>query len=187
MSCLELPLVNSALYNYIVQQQKEIGSQLRRSIARFHRKHARRTKPGMLSADYIVGLTDGEGSFSVFLNPPNKKHGSRNYRVQCRYYIKMREDDLPLLEKVQKFWGCGKIYFQREYRENQKNNYRFEIFSYDLLKQVVVPFFIRHPLESKRVKDFQIFCQILDLAINKAHQTKTGLRKIVALKSKLHA
>jgi len=77
----------------------------------FHRKNARRTKPGVLSADYIVGLTDGEGSLTVYLIPPKKEHCSVSYRVQCRYYIKMREDDLPLLEKVQQFWGCGKIYF----------------------------------------------------------------------------
>ena len=113
------------------KQLKQSGSQLRRST----RKVRGRTIPSMLSADYIVGLTDGEGSFSVYLNPPNKRHGSINYRVQCRYYIKMREDDLPLLEKVQRFWGCGKNYFQKEYRENQRDNYRFEIFNYQQLKR----------------------------------------------------
>ena len=170
-----------------MKRQKEIGSQLRRSIARFHKKHARRTKPSMLSADYIVGLTDGEGSFCVYLLPPKKAHGSVSYRIQCRYYIKMREDDLPLLEKVQTFWGCGKIYFQREYRKNQRDNYRFEIFNYELLKKVVVPFFKKHPLESKRIKDFELFCKVLDLAIAKAHHTKKGLRKIAELKSRMHA
>ena len=170
-----------------MKQSTDTGSQLRRSIALFHKKNARRTKPGVLSADYIVGLTDGEGSFTVFLNPPRKEHGSIHYRVLCRYYIKMREDELPLLEKVQKFWRCGKIYFQKEYRENQRDNYRFEIFSYELLKQTVVPFFKRHPLESKRVKDFELFCQILDLALAKAHHNKKGLHKIAKLKAQMHA
>src|SRR3990167_2153130 len=167
--------------------QKEIGSQLRHSIALFHRKNARRTKPGILSADYIVGLTDGEGSFTVFIESPNKKYHLVNSRVQCRYYIKMREDELPLLEKVQKFWGCGKIYFQREYRKNQRNNYRFEIFNYELLHSVVVPFFKKHPLESKRIKDFGIFCEILKLARAKAHRTAKGLKKIQKLKAGTHA
>ena len=169
-----------------MRQPTNIGSQLRRSIARFHKKNARRTKPGTLSADYIVGLTDGEGSFTVYLLPPKKEHGSVHYRVLCRYYIKMREDELPLLEKVKTFWGCGKIYFQKEYRKNQRNNYRFEIFSYKLLKQAVVPFFKRHPLESKRRKDFELFCQILNLALAKAHHTKRGLQKIAKLKAQMH-
>src|SRR3989344_2850478 len=169
-----------------MKRQAKIGSQLRHSTRPHLKKLWRgRTKPNVLSADYIVGLTDGEGSFTVYLNPPNKKHGSVNYRVQCRYYIKMREDELPLLEKVKKFWGCGKIYFQREYRENQRDNYRFEIFNYDLLKNVVVPFFKEHKLESKRIKDFYLFCQILNLAVKKAHQTKKGLEKIKKLKEQM--
>ena len=120
-----------------MKQSRDTGSQLSHSTP----SGGGRTKPSMLSADYIVGLTDGEGSFSVFLNPPNKKHGSVHYRVQCRYYIKMREDDLPLLKKVQKFWGCGKNYFQKKYKKNQSDNYRFEIFNYQQLKDIVVPFF----------------------------------------------
>lgn len=110
-----------------------------------------------------------------------------HYRVQCRYYIKMREDELPLLEKVKDFWECGSIYFQREYRKNQRDNYRFEIFNYDLLQRVVAPFFKRHPLQSKRIKDFRLFCQILDLAMKKAHHTKNGLEKIKKLKVQMHA
>ena len=184
---LELTECQFKVYHACMKQLKEIGSQLRHSIALFHKKNARRKKPGMLSADYIVGLTDGEGSFTVYLLPPKKEHGSVSYRVQCRYYIKMREDELPLLEKVQRFWGCGKIYFQREYRKNQRDNYRFQIFNYILLKRVVVPFFKRHQLESKRVKDFELFCQILDMAIVKAHHTKKGLQKIIKLKSEMHA
>ena len=146
-----------------------------------------RTKPNKLSADYIVGLTDGEGSFTVFLRPPSKKERSVHYRVLCRYYIKMREDDLPLLKKVQRFWGCGKIYFQKEYRPNQRDNYRFEIFDWATLKNVVIPFFIKNRLESKRIKDFRIFCKILNLAMNKAHHTKSGIAKIQQLKSQMHA
>lgn len=170
-----------------IKQPKQSGSQLRHSTEPLPSKSSGRTKPGMLSADYIVGLTDGEGSFTVYLNPPNKKHGSVNYRVQCRYYIKMREDDRSLLEKVQMFWGCGKIYFQKEYRMNQRDNYRFEIFNYQLLKGVVIPFFRKHPLQSKRINDFELFCKILDLALEKAHHTKSGLRKIKKLKGKMHA
>src|SRR3989344_56322 len=166
---------------------KKTGSQLRRSIADFHKKNARRTKPGKLSADYIVGLTDGEGSFTVFLLAPKKEHGSVHYRVLCRYYIKMREDDLPLLKKVERFWGCGKNYFQKEYRKNQSDNYRFEIFNYQQLKDIVVPFFQKYPLESKRIKDFELFYKILNLALKKAHHTKSGLQKIKRLKEKMHA
>lgn len=58
----------------------------------------------MLSPDYIVGLTDGEGSFSIFLHPPRGKRGenTKYYRVEYHYYLKLREDELPLLQEVKK-------------------------------------------------------------------------------------
>ena len=55
------------------------------------------------------------------------------------------------------------------------------------LKTVVVPFFQKHTLESKRIKDFRLFCTILNLALNKAHHTKRGIAKIQRLKSQMHA
>lgn len=188
----ELTMCQFNLYNVYMErnkQSKQSGSQLRHSIPALFRNdnvNGRRTKPSILSADYIVGLTDGEGSFTVYLNPPNKSHGSVNYRVQCRYYIKLREDDLPLLEKVRDFWNCGKIYFQKEYRKNQRDNYRYEVFNYQQLKDIVIPFFLKHPLQSKRIKDFELFCQILELALQKAHHDKKGLQKIKSLKKQMH-
>ena len=165
----------------------KIGSQRYYSTPLFRKNNEGRMSPNVLSADYIVGLTDGEGSFCVYLLPPKQAHGSVSYRVQFRYYIKMREDDLPLLQKVRSFWKCGKIYFQKEHRKNQRHNYRFEIFDYVLLGSVVVPFFKKHPLQSKRIKDFELFCQILELAKKKAHHTPKGLRKIKKLKMQMHA
>lgn len=170
-----------------MRQHKKSGSQLHHSTPLFKENNGGRVQPNVLSANYIVGLTDGEGSFSVYLNPPNKKYHAVNYRVQCRYYIKMREDELPLLQKVRSFWGCGKIYFQKEYRKNQRDNYRFEIFDYDLLSRIVVPFFKKHPLQGKRIEDFKIMCKILMLAMKKAHHTKSGLQKIMRLKRQMHA
>lgn len=166
---------------------KKTGSQRHYSTTLFRKNNKGRVPPNVLSADYIVGLTDGEGSFCVYLLPPKQSHGSVHYRVQCRYYIKMREDDLPLLQKVRGFWGCGKIYFQKEYRKNQRHNYRFEIFDYELLSAVVVPFFKKYPLQSKRIKDFKLFCKILELAMKKAHRTPKGIARIKKLKMQMHA
>lgn len=74
-----------------------------------------REKPKSLSEDYIVGLTDGEGCFYVEIRPPNNTHESR---VELHFFIKMREDELPLLLEIKKFFGCGGVYYQKEYRVN---------------------------------------------------------------------
>src|SRR3989344_9151756 len=109
----------------------------------------------MLSPDYIVGLTDGEGSFCVFLRKPEKS--TWNTRVECHFYIKMRDDELPLLEKVKDFFRCGRISFKKEYRENQKNNYRYQVSNLKDHANVIIPFFRKQKLLSTpRKKDFDI-------------------------------
>lgn len=104
----------------------------------------------MLSNEYIVGLTDGEGSFTAYIRPPKKEHGSKNHRVECHYYIKLREDDLPLLKKVRRFFGVGHISFQRECRLNHHNSYRYETTNLQEICDVIIPFFDVHSLQSKR-------------------------------------
>ena len=65
----------------------------------------------MLSSDYIVGLTDGEGSFTAYIRPPKKEHGSKSHRIECHYYIKLREDDVDLLRNVYRFFKVGRVVF----------------------------------------------------------------------------
>jgi len=139
----------------------------------------------MLSADYVVGLVDGEGSFCVYSRKPSRV--TWNTRIECHFYVKMREDDLKLLQKVQKFFRCGSIFFQREYRVNQRDNYRYQVSDKQKLKNVIIPFFKKHPLQSKRIRDFELFCEILERAMRKEHQTPDGLKRILNLKQLMHA
>ena len=142
-------------------------------------------KTGMLSDDYILGLTDGEGSFCVFVRKPEKS--TWKSRVECHFYIKMREDELPLLQKVKEFFGCGRISFQKEYRENQRDNYRYQVSNLRELNAIIVPFFRERYLHSSsRRRDFDLFSKILGLVNEKKHKTETGLAKIQKLKSQMH-
>lgn len=139
----------------------------------------------MLSSDYIVGLTDGEGSFCVFIRKPEKS--TWNTRVECHFYIKMRDDELPLLQKVKDFFKCGRISFQKEYRKNQKNNYRYQVSNLNDLSKIIVPFFHKQKLYSTpRKKDFYLFCNIVRMVSNQKHKTKDGLQEIQHLKSQMH-
>lgn len=145
----------------------------------------------MLSADYIVGLTDGEGSFTVILRYPRKERRkyTKYHGVTLRYYIKMREDELPLLKKVKRFFRCGGIYFQKESRKNQRNCYRFEIGDFQKIWKVVIPFFRVHPLHSiARKHDFRLFCKIANLIEKKRgyHFTNDEMKKIQKLKWQMH-
>ena len=141
----------------------------------------------MLAADYIVGLTDGEGSFTAYIRPPRKEHGSKSYRIECHYYIKLRDDDRVLLEAVRDFFGIGRVSFQRENRPNHHHMYRYEVTNLQQLQNHIIPFFESHPLQGMKMKDFKLFKQIVPATIQKEHHTPGGLRKIQHLKSLMHA
>lgn len=138
----------------------------------------------MISADYIVGLTDGEGCFYVNIRPPRFPNSKE--RVETHFYIKLRENNLFLLKEIKKFFGCGGIYYQKEKRPNHSGCYRFEINSQVDINGILIPFFKKHPLIGPKRRDFLIFRKITELVEKKSHRNKTGLRRIKALKQQMN-
>lgn len=141
----------------------------------------------MLSKHYIVGLVDGEGSFTLYIRTPKAEHQSKSWRVECHFYIKMGEQELPLLQEVKRFFGCGRISFQRDKRPNHRDCYRFEVSNLKEIKGVIIPFFKKNSLHSISHKnDFKLFCKIIDLVDKKVHQSENGIKKITKLKAQMH-
>ena len=140
----------------------------------------------MLTADYIVDLVDGEGSFNVHVWTP-KSSPKRRALVELRFYLKLVNKDRSLLNKLHKFFKCGKIYRQNDYRPNHQHCSRFEVFNRSELEEIIVPFFMANPLQSTlKKKDFDLFKQILNIVKKKEHLTETGLKRIQALKERMH-
>ena len=137
----------------------------------------------MVSTDYIVGLTDGEGCFYVNVRDRNSRWTPK---VETHFYIKLREDNKGLLEEVKESFGCGAVYFQKENRPNHSSCYRFEINSHRDITQVLVPFFEKHLLHSPKKKDFEIFRQIVQMVRKGEHKTEKGLLQIRNLKLQMN-
>ncbi len=144
-----------------------------------------RTKPQSVSADYIVGLTDGEGCFYVLINK------SSSYRtgsgVHLHFHIKMQEADRALLLKVRDTLECGAVYFQNEKRRNHVQCYRYTVSSHRDILNKIVPFFQEHPLQSvSKMKNFKLFSQVSKIVAEGKHLTLEGVSKIKELKGKMN-
>jgi len=141
----------------------------------------------MINAHYIVGLTDGEGCFYVNLTERDKiKNPNAHIRAKSHFYIKLREDDLQVLEKVKDFLRFGFIYFQKEKRKNHAQCYRFEVNS-NVDKLKLIEFFKKYPLQSpKKQRDFEIFSQVTQMILNREHFSQEGIAKIRQLKASMH-
>ncbi len=141
----------------------------------------------MLSAEYIVGLTDGEGSFTVYIYDGKNTERKRRARIEPKFYLKLVEEDKNILYQLKQHFGCGNVYFQRDKRQNHKDCYRFEVTKREDLQNIIIPFFIANPLKfmTKR-RDFRIFCLIIKAINNLEHLTTSGLAKLYKLKQKMH-
>jgi len=51
---------------------------------------------------------------------------------------------------------------------------------------VIIPFFEKYPLISKKRADFELFKRIVELVNNKEHMTPAGLQEIINLKASLN-
>ncbi len=136
----------------------------------------------MVSAEYVVGLTDGEGCF--YVNVPTSSRYRAGAKVELSFYIKMQEQDRELLEQVKQQLGCGAVYFQKEKRRNHAQCYRYTVGSHRDIINIIIPFFKTYSLHSaSKQRNFTLFCEIADLVKNKTHLTKRGVKKIRALKA----
>ena len=142
----------------------------------------------MLTPEYILGLVDGEGSFTVYVRDPDKKD-NRKRRVQAepRFYLKLIEKDKDILDELKTYFGCGSVYFQKDSRPNHQNCYRYEVGNRKDLIGTIIPFFKKNKLklESKR-KDFEIFCELVEMMEKGHHLNQKGLKKMYLLKQKMH-
>ena len=142
----------------------------------------------MINKDYIVGLVDGEGSFTVYIrNPDSKEKVKRRVVAEPKFYLKLIEKDKKILYELQRFFVCGKVYFQKDTRNNHQNCYRFEEVRRDDLLNKIIPFFKENKLqlESKK-KDFKLFCELVKRIQKGEHLKKNQLRKLYKIKQLMH-
>lgn len=141
-----------------------------------------------LNANYIIGLVDGEGSFTAYVkNPDVSKEVKRRTKVEPRFFLKLIEKDKKILYDLKSFFGCGNVYFQIDRRANHQNCYRYEVSNRKDLQEKIIPFFKRNSLRlPSKNRDFEIFCQIMEMVMNNDHLKESGLRKIFNLKQKMH-
>ena len=144
-----------------------------------------RDKPKILSPDYLVGLTDGEGCFYINIRYEVKNRTKRP-SVEHHFYIKLRGDSLPLIEKVKLAFGCGAIYLQKEKRENHSECYRYEINSRKDVQETLIPFFDKHQLQSPKIKDYLLFRKAAMMIRDKEYLTKKGMKKFEEIKKKMN-
>src|SRR3989344_1542211 len=118
----------------------------------------------MLTTDYVVGLTEGEGCFLVCLRKDN--------RIELRFFIAQAIGNKSLLEDLKEFFRVGSVY-QKSNVKGKLPAYVFEISKRDDVYNVLIPFFQQNKLRGIKAKSFAVFEEIAGLI--KGRQDKRKL------------
>ena len=134
----------------------------------------------MLNPHYVVGFVDGEGCFSITLN----RNSGRLPEVRLIFEIELREDDLPILEKIQEVLDCGKIY-RLEYAryERWSPHVKLKVSNFEDISKKMIPFFTKYPLQAKKALQFEKFCLVAEMIGRKEHLTEKGVKRIRKIKA----
>jgi hypothetical protein len=123
-----------------------------------------------LSKDWVVGFVDGEGCFHVGINA--HKEMSIGYQVLPEFTIVQHQRDVQLLYALKEFFGCGVV------RRNHGDRLSLRVRGLKHLQQIVVPFFVSNPLQSRKRADFDKFRSVVELMANDRHLALDGLAEI---------
>ena len=123
-----------------------------------------------LEAQWITGFVDGEGCFHVGINPHSDM--STGYQVLPEFTVVQHNRDVQLLHALKAYFRCGVV------RTNHGDRMAYRVRSKEHLLKHIVPFFVKHPLKSKKRADFQKFRKILLKMEAGDHLTDEGVEEI---------
>ena len=79
---------------------------------------------------------------------------------------------MQILNALKNYFKCGVV------RRNHKDRFCYRVRSISHLSEIIIPFFIKHSLKTKKKIDFIKFRKIIALMINKKHLEKPGINEI---------
>jgi LAGLIDADG endonuclease len=131
-----------------------------------------------LNPYWLTGFTDAEGTFTVVIDKITKR--KLGWRTQSKFQISLHVRDLPLLLKIQRYFGgIGSV--------SVSGNLAFySVSSVKDLVKFIIPHFFKYPLLTQKGADFILFKQVVELMENRAHLTIEGFNKIIAIKASMN-
>ena len=131
-----------------------------------------------ISPDWIVGFTDGEGCFHVGISKhPELRFG---HQILPELTVVQHKSDIDLLYAIKHAMRCGVV------RSNHGDRYCWRVRKIENLSEIIIPFFERYKLRSKKRIEFHKFAKIVRMMQEKKHLTREGFDKIVKLASSMN-
>ena len=131
-----------------------------------------------LDAQWITGFVDGEGCFYVGIN--QHKEMTAGYQVLPEFTVVQHKRDVQVLQALKSHFDCGVV------RTNHGDRMAYRVRGIDHLSKHIVPFFVKHPLKSKKRLDFEKFRRIILMMERGDHLKREGIEQIRMLASQMN-
>jgi hypothetical protein len=131
-----------------------------------------------LDAQWVIGFVDGEGCFHVGINKNSEM--TTGFQVLPEFTVVQHKRDVQVLYALKSYFGCGVV------RSNHGDRMAYRVRSIKHLLEDIVPFFVKHPLKTKKRVDFQKFRRILLKIQAGDHLTIEGIEEIRRIKNQMN-
>ncbi len=128
---------------------------------------------------WVVGFIDGEGTFSISLQ--RNATMTLGWQVFPEFVVTQGAKSLHVLEEIQEFFFCGRIFVNNRRDNHRENIYRYCVRRRKDLCEIIVPFFLANPLRTSKSDDFEKFVKVLELMENHQHLSMEGLEEIARI------
>jgi len=131
-----------------------------------------------LDAQWITGFVDGEGCFHVGIS--RHPEMSTGFQVLPELTVVQHERDAKVLYALKAHFGCGVV------RKNHGDRLAWRVRDARHLRERIVPFFMEHPLKTRKRMDFLKWRRVLRIMEAGGHLTAEGVEAIRRLAEQMN-
>ena len=101
-------------------------------------------------------------------------------QVLPEFTVVQHERDVQVLHALKAYFGCGVV------RSNHGDRMAYRVRDADDLRSIIVPFFMKHPLKTKKNLDFLKFRKVLLKMEKGVHLHREGIEEIRAIAKRMN-
>jgi hypothetical protein len=130
---------------------------------------------------WLTGFVDAEGCFNVttFKSQTSKLKEA----VKLSFILTQNVRDENLMKSLIKYLRCGYVTI-----ENRGTvDFGYAVTNFSSIKDVIIPFFYKYPLQGIKSLDFVDFAKAVDIMHKKAHLNQEGLDQIRLIRDRMNS
>jgi hypothetical protein len=139
----------------------------------------------LIRLGWVIGFVDGEGCFSIgFVRQsggPRRCGYKTGYQVAHEFAVTQGAQSMNCLHALMSFFGVGLVVANRRYDNHREHLYRYVVRRRTDLIDMIIPFFLAHPMRSLKQRNFEKFARCVEMIEAGHHLTCEGLADIAEI------